>query len=111
MATIVPRKRKNGSTGYMAQIIIKRDSKVAHRESQTFDRRQAAVAWSVRREEELRKPGALGRKADDPKLGDVIDRYVAESEKQIGRTKAQVFARLKHMTSPIYSAARLLVRT
>ena len=95
MATIVPRKRKNGSTGYMAQIIIKRDGKVAHQELQTFDRRQAAVAWSARREEELRKPGALGRSADDPTLADVIDRYVAESEKQIGRTKAQVLRKIK----------------
>jgi integrase len=95
MATIVPRKRNNGSIGYMAQIQIKRDGKVVHRESQTFDRRQAAVAWSSRREEELHKPGALGRKADDPKLGDVIDRYVAESEKKIGRTKAQVLRKIK----------------
>ena len=95
MATIVPRKRKNGSTGYLAQIIIKRQGKVVHQESQTFDRRQAAVAWSVRREDELRKPGTLGRKTDDPKLADVIDRYVAESEKQIGRTKAQVLRKVK----------------
>jgi hypothetical protein len=28
MATIVPRKRKDGSTGYLAQIIIKRQGKV-----------------------------------------------------------------------------------
>jgi integrase len=95
MATIVPRKRKDGSTGYLAQIIIKRQGKVVHQESQTFDRRQAATAWSVRREEELRKPGTLGRRADDPKLADVIDRYVAESEKKIGRTKAQVLRKVK----------------
>jgi hypothetical protein len=50
MATIVPRKRKDGSTGYLAQIIIKRQGKVVHQESQTFDRRQAANAWSERRE-------------------------------------------------------------
>jgi hypothetical protein len=36
-----------------------------------------------------------GRKANDPKLADVIDRYVAESEKQIGRTKAQVLRKIK----------------
>jgi integrase len=95
MATIVPRKRKDGSIGYLAQIIVKRQGKVVHQESRTFDRRQAAAAWSVRREEELRKPGALGRRADDPKLADVIDRYVAESEKQIGRTKAQVLRKVK----------------
>jgi len=72
MATIVPRKRKDGSTGYLAQIIVKRQG-VVHQESQTFDRRQAAAAWSARREDELRKPGALGRRIDDPKLADVID--------------------------------------
>jgi hypothetical protein len=60
MATIVPRKRKDGSTGYLAQIIIKRQGKVVHQESQTFDRRQAASAWSERREAQLHKPGALG---------------------------------------------------
>jgi len=95
MATIVPRKRKDGSTGYLAQIIVKRQGKVVHQEAQTFDRRQAASAWSERREAELRKPGALGRKTHDPKLTDVIDRYVAESEKQVGRTKAQVLRKIR----------------
>jgi integrase len=95
MGTIVTRKRKDGSTGYLAQIILKRDGKVVHQESQTFDRRQAANAWMERREEELRKPGAHGRKPANPKLADVIDRYVGESEKQIGRTKAQVLRKIK----------------
>ena len=66
MATIVPRKRKGGSTNYLAQIIIKRQGKVVHQESQTFDRRQAASAWSERQEAQLHKPGALGRKTNDP---------------------------------------------
>jgi hypothetical protein len=58
MGTIVARKRKSGSTGYLAQIILKRDGRVAHQESQVFDRRQAAAAWMERREAELRKPGS-----------------------------------------------------
>ena len=95
MATIVPRKRKDGSTGHLAQIIIKRDGKVVHQESKVFDRKQAATAWATRREEELRKPGAIGRRKDDPTLADVIDRYVDESEKKIGRTKAQVLRTIK----------------
>jgi integrase len=95
MATIVPRKRRDGSTGYLAQIIIKRQGKVLHQESQTFDRKQAATAWAARRENELRKPGELGRRVDDPKLADVIDKYVAQSEKEIGRTKAQVLRKIK----------------
>ena len=81
MGHIVPRKRKDGSTGYTAQIVIKKGGEVAHREAQTFDRRQAANAWMVRREGELSKPGAIERdrlKGDDPKLGDVIDKYIAE---------------------------------
>ena len=59
MGTIVTRKRTDGSSYYTAQIVIKQQGKV-HRESQTFDRKQAAKAWIVRREEELRKPGGLG---------------------------------------------------
>jgi len=79
----------------MVRIILKRNGEVAHREGRTFDRRQAANAWMVRREAELSKPGALGRKSEDPKLADVIDRYIAESKKQIGRTKTQVLSTIK----------------
>jgi hypothetical protein len=89
MGTIIPRKRKDGSTGYTALITLKRDGKIAHREAKTFDRRQAANAWIGRRETELRQPGALDRK-EDPKLGEVIDKYIAESKPEVGRTKAQV---------------------
>jgi integrase len=99
MGTIVARKRKSGSTGYLAQIILKRDGRVAHQESQVFDRRQAAAAWMERREAELRKPGVVLGNAhgstSDPKLGEVIDRYIAESKKAIGRTKAQVLRTIK----------------
>jgi integrase len=98
MGHIVPRKRKDGSVGYTAQIVLKRDGKVAHREAQTFDRKQAANAWMVRREQELSKPGAIDRAhqaGNDPKLRDVIDRYIAESEREIGRTKAQVLRSIK----------------
>jgi integrase len=89
MGTIVERKRRDGSSYFTAQIVIKRQGK-AHREARSFDRRQAANAWIVRREDELRKPGGLERAGKDPKLGDVIDRYLRESEKKMGKTKRQV---------------------
>ena len=98
MGTIVERKRKSGSIGYLAQIILKREGRVVHQESQVFDRRQAAAAWIERRETELRKPGAaLGhaRRASDPTLAQVIDRYIAESKRALGRTKAQVLRTIK----------------
>ena len=76
MGTIIPRKRKSGSTGYHAQVLIKRRGTIVHRESRTFDRKQAAAAWLERRETELAKPGALEReKSPDPTLASVINRY------------------------------------
>lgn len=98
MGHIVPRQRRDGTTGYTAQIVIKRGGKVVHREAQTFDRRQAANAWMVRREGELDKPGAIERERlqdNNPRLADVIDKYVTQSEREIGRTKAQVLRTIK----------------
>ena len=94
MGTIIGRTRKDGTTAYLAQILLKRKGEIIHRESQTFDRRQAAKAWLSRRETELSEPGAFDRKSD-VKLADVIDRYVREFEREIGRTKAQVLAKIK----------------
>jgi len=98
MGTIVERPRKSGGKAYMAKIILKREGKVIHRETQTFDRRPAAAAWIARREDELAKPGALDRAkvaANDPPLHVAIDRYIDESEKEIGKTKAQVLRTIK----------------
>ncbi|MER9247590.1 site-specific integrase [Mesorhizobium sp. M0590] len=96
MGTIIPRKRRDGSTAYQAQLLIKRAGKILHREGRTFDRKQAAAAWLEKREIELAKPSALERiKATDPTLASVIDQYTEESIKQIGRTKAQVLRAIK----------------
>jgi integrase len=80
--------------GYRAQIVRKKDGEIVWRETQTFDRKPAAVAWLARRETELSEPGAMERK-EDPALADVIDRYIKESKKAIGRTKAQVLRTIK----------------
>ncbi|MGN8547107.1 tyrosine-type recombinase/integrase [Bradyrhizobium sp. 13971] len=96
MGTIVARKRKDGTTAHLAQLLVKRGGAIVHREAQTFDRKQAAAAWLEKRERELAAPGALERqRLGDPPLADVIDRYVAESQKKIGRTKAQVLNAIK----------------
>ena len=93
MGTIVPRKRKNGSQAYRAQIVRKQGGKIVYRETQTFDRKQAAKAWLGRRETELREPGVVLTR-EDPPLRDVIDRYLKESAK-IGRTKKQVLKTIR----------------
>lgn len=94
MGTIVSRQRKDGSTGYTAQILIKRKGKILHREAQTFDQQRTAKAWIARRETELAAPNALDR-PNDPTLADVIDRYISETNKQIGKTKSQVLKAIK----------------
>jgi integrase len=94
MGTIIERERRDGTIGYTAQIVRKKAGVVVWHEAKTFDRRQAANAWLLRREAELSEPGAMDRR-DDPKLGEIIDRYIAESKKAIGRTKASVLATIK----------------
>ena len=48
MGTITARKRKDGSVGYMARVRVMRDG-VTYHETDTFDRRPAAVAWMKKR--------------------------------------------------------------
>jgi integrase len=94
MGTIMSRRRRDGTTGYTAVIRIKKGGKVIRTETQTFDRKQAAGAWLKKRETELAQPGALVR-SDDPALAAVIDRYISESKREMGRTKAQVLGAIK----------------
>lgn len=97
MGTIVSRKRKNGTTAYMAKIIIKREGEVVHRESQTFDRKPAAAAWMANREAALTEPGTIeALTAARHTLADAIDKYV-ETHTGMGRTKEQVLRSLRDM--------------
>lgn len=101
MGTIIKRRRKNGTIAWLAQISVMRQGKVLLRESQTFERRSTAAAWIENREESFARPGALDPLKTQPKskktptLADAIDRYVQESNKQIGRTKTQVLKSIK----------------
>ncbi len=95
MGTIIGRTRKDGSKAFLAQITIKKDGAIVHRESETFDLKPAANAWIVKREAELKSPGGLERK-EDPTLSAVIDRYIAESKNPVLGTKAQVLRAIKN---------------
>ena len=95
MGTIIGRTRKDGSKAFVAQIVIKKGGAIVHREAETFDRKQAANAWIVKREAELKRPGGLDHK-EDPTLAAVIDRYVAESKNAVLGTKAQVLKTIKN---------------
>lgn len=97
MGTITPRKRKDGSTGYLARVRIKQAGAVIHAETQTFDRQQAAKAWIQKRETELAVPGALDRlKADDPTIAQLIGKYLEDAQRDYGRTKTQVLQTIQN---------------
>lgn len=101
MGTIVKRRRKNGSTAWLAQITIKKDKKIVVRKSKTFDRRSVAAAWIEDREAKFARPGALeaydaqSSSSVKPTLADAIDRYIRDSHKTMGRTKTQVLNAIK----------------
>lgn len=96
MGTITARKRSDKTMGYTAQIRIKDKGKVVYTESKTFDRQQAASNWLKKRESELAQPGALEKlRMPDPPLADVIDHYIKDTKRNIGKTKAQVLNAIK----------------
>lgn len=92
MGSIIARKRKDGGTSYLAQIVIKQGGVITHRENKTFPGRREAAGWIARREADLERPGS---QQEDPMLADVIERYTTESLAKIGRTKAQVLRAIK----------------
>ncbi|SNY93007.1 hypothetical protein SAMN04515647_3280 [Cohaesibacter sp. ES.047] len=95
MGTIQPRKRKDGTVVYGAQIVIKKGGKIVHRESKSFLQLKAADRWIHRREDELNRPGGL-KQISGKTLADAIEKYIQTSQKKIGRTKAQVLATIKN---------------
>ncbi|WP_198666049.1 hypothetical protein [Tropicimonas sp. IMCC34043] len=101
MGTIIKRKRKDGTASWLAQIAVRRAGKTVWRENRTFELRSTAAAWIEKREKDLAKPGALENlpigetRRREVTLGDAIDKYVEDSAKAIGRTKAQVLKSIK----------------
>lgn len=90
MATITARTNTKGETKYKVQVRIRRKGVIVHQETETFDRRQAAVAWGKQRETVLASAdGMAAAKADDPPLSKAIGRYLEESAREIGIAKQQ----------------------
>lgn len=96
MGTISTRKRADDTEGHTVQIRIKRKGVIVHTESKTFDRLPAAKQWMGKREAELAEPGAIEKlKMPDPPLADVIDHYMRDTGKELGKTKKQVLNKIK----------------
>jgi integrase len=103
LATIIARRRKDGTRSYRATIRIMRGNTVLHRETRTFRDKLAAQQWSRHREAVLKQDGvgekaAASLKAKDAVLvSSLIDRYIAEfySIKQWSAAKTYFLGDLK----------------
>ncbi|MCK7581034.1 MAG: hypothetical protein MZV65_39055 [Chromatiales bacterium] len=91
MATIVARKRSDGTTAYTAQIRLKRDGILIHSESKTFTKRSIAKAWATEREEQIKRdPHAATRTAHQGvTISQLIDTYIERrmAVEPLGRSK------------------------
>lgn len=91
MGSIVTRKRKDGSASFSAQILMKKDGVIIHRESKNFTTQALAKSWMAKREKELAKPGEIERqKASKITFGMAIKKYMEESEEPFTGTRKQV---------------------
>lgn len=107
MATIVTRKRKDGTPAYLVKI-VRKSKGAAVRENRTFGKLAEAKAWARHRESELDKPGAIEHAAKaDGSLADAIDAHVQDLGAQIGKTKAQVLRSLKSYPIASTDCARI----
>ncbi|WP_426281701.1 integrase [Lysobacter soli] len=98
MGTITARRRKNGTTGYTAQIRLKRDGKLVHTEAETFSTKALAREWMTRREADLDTQRARGEPMGKRMtLGDMVAWYEGREREgePWGRTKKADLARLK----------------
>jgi integrase len=98
MGTITTRRRQDGSTGYTAQIRLKRDGKLVHSEAETFSSKALAKEWMTRREAELNAQRARGEAVGKRMtVEEMIAWYVQRerADQPWGRTKKADLARLK----------------
>lgn len=98
MGTIASRRRSDGSTGYTAQIRIKRDGQLVYSESETFNSRALAKEWLTRREADLQTQRARGEPLGKRMtLAEMVAWYELRErpDEGWGRTKKADLARLK----------------
>jgi len=111
MATIVARKRGDGTTAYTAQIRIKRGGVVIFSEAKTFTRKATAKAWAAEREEQIRRDPSATTRAEHAgvTVGDLIRSYVKAREaiEPLGRSKGQHLSLLQSFDLASAPALRL----
>lgn len=110
MGTITKRRRRDGTLSYRAEIRIKRQGRIVHRESETFSKQAMAKKWMQRRELELQEPGALDTVLHDGiTVRQAIDEYVERYRPMLewGRNKDRTLRFLQNGPLADLDAVRL----
>lgn len=93
MASIIKRKRKDGTIAYRAEVRVKKNGVIVHAENRTFDKNTLAKAWGAKRELELQGNAAYGvQKSVLIKV--LIEKYIDQFASTYGRSKNYDIRRL-----------------
>ena len=96
MATIIKRRKKDGSFAYRVRIRIAKRGLPDYAESRTFPKKAMAEEWAKRRELELMQPGGiLTAKWRGVTMGDAFERYLHEFAQDAGRSKRATIQQLQ----------------
>ncbi|SHO55137.1 site-specific integrase [Vibrio quintilis] len=93
--SIETRTLTNGDLRFKTTIIVKKDSKIVHRESKTFKKKALAKTFGIKRVNELEEGGLIKNKSVP--LGELIDMFMNDNDlwRNTGRTKRYVIQMLR----------------
>lgn len=94
--SIETRKLKSGELRFKVTIVVKKDSRIIHRESKTLKKKALAKSYGMKRVADLEENGVHGQSKSVP-LRELLDRYMYEPElwNRTGRTKRYVIQLLR----------------
>ncbi|ERB62515.1 site-specific integrase [Vibrio coralliilyticus OCN008] len=93
---IETRKLKSGELRFKVTVVVKKDSRIIHRESKTLKKKAMAKAFGTKRVAELEAQGVLNQAKSVP-LGVLLDAFMNERDlwNRTGRTKRYVIQLLR----------------
>ncbi|WP_070962869.1 site-specific integrase [Vibrio sonorensis] len=93
---IETRKLKNGESRFKVTIVVKKSSRIIHRECKTLKKKALAKSYGLKRVAELEAEGALNQKKT-VSLGELLDMFMSDRDlwANTGRTKRYVIQLLR----------------
>ena len=95
--SITTRKLKSGELRFKAEVIVKKNSAIIHRESKTFSKKDLARSWGKATSSRLEQESAFGKEREKvASLGEILNLYFNDHDlwNATGRTKQYVIKML-----------------